>query len=126
MRNLAFCFMAALLLTACAASTGTKSPRRLTNLITVEEIAASMAKDAFEAIQLLRPEWLIPRGIASPTYPRSTIPAAYVNNNRLGDIENLRTISALSIAEISFLSPHDATTLYGTGHTGGAILVKTK
>lgn len=126
MRNFAFCFLAALFLAACAASTGTKSPRRSTDLITAEEIAASTARDAYEAIQLLRPEWLIPRGIASPNNPRSTIPAAYLNSSRLGDIENLRGINTLSIAEIRLLSPHDATTFLGTGHVGGAIMVKTK
>lgn len=126
MRNLALCLLAVLFFTACAASTGTKSPRRSTNLITAEEIAASTARDAFDAIQLLRPEWLVPRGIASPTNPRSTIPTAYINNSRLGDIENLRGINTLSIAEIRLLSPHDATTLLGTGHVGGAIMVKTK
>ncbi len=126
MRNFAFCFLAAFFLVACASSTGTKSPRRSTNLITAEEIAASTARDAYEAIQLLRPEWLIPRGIASPNNPRSTFPAAYINNSRLGDIENLRNVNILSIAEIRFLSAHDATTLLGTGHVGGAITVKTK
>jgi len=126
MRNLVLCSLTALFLAACAASTGTKSPRRSANLITAEEIAASTARDAFEVIQLLRPEWLIPRGIASPNNPRSTIPAAYLNNSRLGDIENLRGVITLSIAEIRFLSPNDATTLYGTGHVGGAIMVKTK
>jgi hypothetical protein len=126
MRNFMLCFLAAFVLVACASSTGTKSPRRSTNLITAEEVAASTAKDAYEAIQLLRPEWLIPRGIASPNNPRSTLPAAYINNSRLGDIENLSSVSVLSIAEIRFLSPNDATTLYGTGHVGGAITVKTK
>lgn len=126
MRNFAFCFLAALFLVACASSTGTQSPRRSTNLITAEEIAASTARDAFEVVQLLRPAWLVTRGIASPNNPRSNVPAAYINNSRLGDIENLRNVSALSIAEIRLLSPNDATTLYGTGHVGGAIMVKTK
>jgi hypothetical protein len=126
MRNFAFCLLAALFLVACATSTGTKSPRRSTNLITAEEIAASTARDAFEVVQLLRPAWLVTRGIASPNNPRSNVPAAYINNSRLGDIENLRNVSAMSIAEIRLLSPNDATTLYGTGHVGGAIMVKTK
>ncbi|MCI0691817.1 hypothetical protein L0337_07395 [candidate division KSB1 bacterium] len=126
MRNLTFCLLAAFFFVACASSTGTKSPRRSTNLITAEEIAASTARDAYEAIQLLRPSWLVTRGIASPNNPRSTVPTAYINNSRLGDIENLRNVSAISIAEIRLLSPNDATTLYGTGNVGGAIMVKTK
>lgn len=126
MRNFALCLLATIFFAACAASTGTKSPRRSANLITAEEIAASTARDAFEVVQLLRPEWLIPRGIASPNNPRSTLPAAYINSSRLGDIENLRGINTSSIAEIRLLSSNDATTFLGTGHVGGAIMVKTK
>jgi hypothetical protein len=126
MRNLALCLLAALLFAACAASTGTKSPRRSNSLITAEEIAASAAKDAFEAVQLLRPDWLIPRGVASIRSPQATIPVAYLENTKLGEIENLRNIPAMNIAEIRFINSHDATTLFGTGHVGGAIMVKSK
>jgi hypothetical protein len=126
MRNLAFCLLAALFFIACAASTETQSPRRSANLITEEEIAASTARDALEAVQLLRPDWLIPRGVASIRSPEATIPVAYLENNKLGDVENLRNIPTMDIAEIRFVNSHDATTLYGTGHVGGAIVVKTK
>lgn len=126
MRHVMLCFLTAILFIACAASKETQSPRRSHNLITGEEIAASTARDAFEAVQLLRPDWLIPRGVASIRSPQASMPVAYLENNKLGEIENLRTIPALDIAEIRFISSHDATTLFGTGHVGGAIMVKTK
>ncbi len=126
MRNFALCLLAALFFVACAASTGTKSPRRSTNLITAEEIAASTARDALDAIQLLRPDWLIPRGVASIRSPQATVPVAYLDNTKLGEVTHLSNIPAMDIAEIRFLNSRDATTLYGTGHVGGAIMVKTK
>ena len=126
MRNLAFYFLAALFFAACAASTGTKPSRRSTNLITAEEVTASTARDAYEAVQLLRPEWFIPRGVTSIRAPQATVPVAYLEGSKLGDIENLHNIPAMDIAEIRFVNSRDATTLYGTGHVGGAIVVKTK
>jgi len=41
-------------------------------------------------------------------------------------VDNLRGIPAASIGEISFMNPRDATTRFGTGHAGGAIMVKSQ
>jgi hypothetical protein len=104
---------------ACASTTGTKSPRRSTNILTAEEIASSTAKDAFEVIDLLRPQWLRTRG-------GPYLPVVYLDNTKYGEVESLRNIPAANIAEIRYLSANEATTLYGTGHIGGAIVVKVK
>jgi hypothetical protein len=118
-----------LALVACASSTGTQSTqstRRSSNLITAEEIAGTSAKDAFEAVQLLRPQWLRTRGVSSPSSLEAIEIVAYVNSSRYGGVENLRSIPATNVTEIRYLNSTDATTLYGTGHLGGAIIVKTK
>ena len=120
---------AVLLLCGCASTqqTGsTASSRRNSNLITAEEIAGASAKDAFEAVQLLRPQWLRTRGVSSPSSLEAIEVAAYVNSSRYGGVENLRSVPAANVIEIRYLNAADATTLYGTGNLGGAILVKTK
>jgi hypothetical protein len=115
----------AAVLVGCASTSGTQSsPRRSTNLIAAEEIAASSAKDAAEAINLLRPQWLTARGVSSTGINLDL--AVYLNNGRLNDMEMLRGIPANNIVEIRYLSSSEATTLFGTGNMGGAILVKTK
>ncbi len=108
-----------ILLWACASTTGTNSARQSPNTLTADEIAASTARSAFEAVDLLRPQWLRTRG-------GPYLPAVYLDNTKYGEIEALRNIPAANIAEMQYLSSNDATTRYGTGHVGGAILVKTK
>ena len=127
-RNLILSF-SVLLLWGCASTQqagSTASNRRNSNLITTEEVLGTSAKDAFEAVQLLRPQWLRTRGVSSPTSLEAIEVAVYVNGSRYGSVENLRGVPAANVVEIRYLSATDATTLYGTGNLGGAILVKTK
>jgi hypothetical protein len=51
------------------------------------------------------------------------MPVVYLNGTRYGSVETLRSIHSTSIREIRFLNSSDATTRYGIGHLGGAILV---
>jgi hypothetical protein len=119
MRYACLLFLSAIILIACASATGTKSPRRSTNVITAEEIASSTARDALEVVDLLRPQWLRTRG-------GPYLPIVYLNNAKYGEIDALREIPAANVAEVRYLSANEATTLYGTGHIGGAIAVKLK
>lgn len=119
MRYYSLAALLLMLLLACASTTETNSARQSTNTLTAAEIAASTARSAFEAVDLLRPQWLRTRG---GTY----LPAVYLDNTKYGEIDALRNIPAANIAEMQYLSSNDATTRFGTGHVGGAILVKTK
>ena len=107
---------------ACASSgqPGQSRPRRSSNLITAEELSALSVSSAYEAVRRLRPAWLQPRG-------RSGLPVVFRNNTRWGDDpRSLENIRINVIAEMRFLSASDATTRYGTGFTGGVILVVTR
>ncbi|HEU4566294.1 MAG TPA: hypothetical protein VFS05_16645 [Gemmatimonadaceae bacterium] len=94
--------------------------------ITAEEIAATQATNAYEVTRLLRPSWLAGRGPQSLRAEVSPYPVVYVDDQRMGGLEWLRTISAESVAEIRFVSASDATTRWGTGHPAGVILVLTR
>ncbi|MDZ7362087.1 MAG: Plug domain-containing protein [candidate division KSB1 bacterium] len=126
MRSIGFGCLVAIFLMACATTSGTNTPRRSSNVITAEELASSRAKEALEAIELLRPQWLRVRGVASPGSAQLLVPSVYVNNQRLPELASLRNYPANNIEEIRYMSAQDATTLYGTGNVGGAIVVKTK
>ena len=107
---------------ACASSgqPGQSRPRRSSNLITAEELSALSVSSAYEAVRRLRPGWLQPRG-------RSGLPVVFRNNTRWGDDpRSLENIRINVIAEMRFLNASDATTRYGTGFTGGVILVVTR
>lgn len=113
------------MLFSCATSEqskGRKSSRM--DLISAEEIAQTTAKNAYEAIRLLRPNLLKYRG----TRGRSVAiePVVYVDNLRYGGMGALYDISSMTIEKIQYLKATDATTRFGTNHMGGAFVVTTK
>ena len=50
----------------------------------------------------------------------------YVNEVRLGMVEDLRTIPTTQVQEIRYISATDATQRWGTGHSSGVIQVITR
>ena len=96
-------------------------------LITQDEIAATpQAPNAYEIVRLLRPMFLSSRGVVSIRTPSASYPVVYVDNMRMGGVEWLRTIPSITVSEIRYLNSGEATTLWGSGHPSGAILVLTK
>lgn len=112
----------ALGLTGCAsagAGGGDAAPRGSANRIILEELEPVQQLDAFDAVRRLRPMWLRSRGGSSPQ--------VLVDGNRQpGGLEALRSIRSSEIQEMQFMSASDATTRFGTGFDGGAILVTTR
>lgn len=104
-------------LPACASSSGTSGggPR---DTITRADITASSATTAYEAVRLLRPAFLRSRG--------GSAPVLYVDGVYRGDLRGMEQIPAATVQEIRYLDSTDATMRYGTGHTGGAVLVTTQ
>jgi hypothetical protein len=108
---------------ACA-SAGSRAPRsRDRNWITDDELRGTMASNLYEAIQSLRPQWLVKRGRHSLMPEMEGDIVVYQDVTRLGGPEALRTIAVGDVQEAHFLSPGEATTRYGTGHPHGAIVI---
>lgn len=78
---------------------------------------------AYEAVEVLRPEWLHDRG---PTEFGDT-PAdglsVYVEGTRIGNLSELRTLSTDDIQTIRFIDASTATSRWGAGNARGALLV---
>jgi len=138
MRKGMFVLAAVIALTACSsgsASTGgttssTTVRRGGSNLITPEEITAAGAgmESAFDIVQRLRPAMLRSRtsSFGSDNQGQQVPVIVYSDDVRLGTVENLRTIPAMQVREIRYISATDATQRWGTGHSSGAIQVVTK
>jgi hypothetical protein len=89
-------------------------------MITGEAIAMRYHDgNLLEALRSLRPR------IVAPSGPdRMRFPEVYVDGlPRLRGIADLAYIRIDAVAEVRYLSPIEASTLFGTGHTAGAILV---
>lgn len=127
MRNLKMSMMV-LMLAACA--TATTGTGRLSagdrDVLTAAEISQSGGATAYEVIAQLRPEFLRSRGISSLLAATAPTAVVYMDNVQVGGLDVLRTVGAQAISRVEYLSASDATTRFGTDHTGGAILISTK
>lgn len=122
-----------LLAAACAiigacSSPGVQAGRPTTrNVILADDIARVGATNALEAIQRLQPRMLAKqRGPSSINFENQTQIAVYLDGTRFGGIESLSLIQATPILEIRFLSASEATFRFGTGNSGGAIVITTR
>lgn len=113
---------AALLLVAC----GGNPPPDSTlggdpDVITRQQIETLGMGNALDVIRRLRPNWLRSRSATGREEP-----VVYVDAARRGGIQSLSYVSVEIIDEIRYFSGPDATTRFGTGHRGGAIVIRTR
>ena len=94
------------------------------NVITMEAIARTGSIDAYDAVQALKPNWLLTRGAGS--LRRDEVIQVYLDGNRMGGIAFLRQIAANTIHSIRHLDGLEAAQRYGLDHGQGAILVTTQ
>jgi len=114
------------------ASTRSATPSFDPDVITTDQIARSKATNAYELIATISPKMFTAHGAATtrgdqpPTEGRQALPVVvYVDNARVGPIDQLKTIGKIDVKEIRYLSPRVATDRWGEGHPGGVIYVTT-
>lgn len=114
------------------AGTGRAAPTRTPGLrggrfaLTAVEMDGKGLKTAYEAVEVLRPEWLITRGThVLNEAPQERI-EVYLDNIRLGGVQSLREVSAEIVGSMHFLDAGAASVRFGAGHSHGAILVVAK
>jgi hypothetical protein len=97
------------------------APRRSGDVIMADELTSTAATNVYEAVQRLRPQWLtsarIRRGGSGDEVQ------VYLDNNKYGTLTSLRSLSLGGVQQVRYYSASEATNRYGTGHTGGAIVV---
>jgi hypothetical protein len=98
------------------------APRRSTgNVIGGDELNATGATNVYEAVQRLRPQWLTSARIRRGGSGDELV--VYLDSNRYGTLTSLRSLSLGGIQEVRYYGASEATNRFGTGHTGGAIVV---
>ena len=117
-----------LVATGCASHAGPR-PRALaassrsamltSHVITAAELANAHGSTAYDVVRDLRPLYLRGRGPVDA-------PMVAMDFILIGPVDELRRISVYEVAEIRYIGGAVATTQYGTGHTGGVIVVLTK
>ena len=114
-------------LLGCASSgAGTSSAPRNRTIITEEEIATAHVSSAFDAVERLRPLWLRSHGEMSINTPGTAYANVYVDGQRYGDLNTLRNLLAIQIAEIRYYNGPEGASKFGLQNTAGVIEVKMK
>ncbi|MHB1192043.1 MAG: hypothetical protein ACYC6F_03275 [Longimicrobiales bacterium] len=113
-------------LTACASnSAGGGSGRSRDAPISTEELEKWSNEDLSTVIQRVRPTWLQSRAIYTGI-GRQEISVILDGIVQQSGLDLLRGFLAGDAREVSFMNARDATTLYGTGMSAGAIVILTK
>jgi hypothetical protein len=92
-------------------------------VITEQQILAGYYSNAYEIVEALHANWLRPRGRDSFVNP--TPVWVYVNANRAGGVEALRTVLPRSVVYMRFYDGITASSRWGPGHGQGVIFVST-
>lgn len=114
---------------AFACTPARPGPNEIANsqLISEDEIEASRAPTAYEAIQKLRANFLTYRGETSLNRKQSQpYPMVYVDGQEFGPIASLRNIPASQVSTIRLYRSWEATTMFGTGNMAGVIAIATR
>lgn len=139
-RSLLLLLSGVLVLAACAPARAGGS-RTTNDAITLEEIRASGATNAYALIESDRPMWMRTRGTQSfreegklnirgkteiSTVAGKRTIAVYLDNARLGGVDALKGVTLAEITSIAFFGPQAATLRWGSGHSHGVILLSTR
>jgi hypothetical protein len=121
-------YLAATLLTTCGRAGANRSeaaPRPDPDVITAEELATTSGASLYDAVQALRPAWML-RGRPTAVLQQNQAQLiVYVDGTRYGNMDSLRQLTTSGIVFIRYYSPSSAVGRFGQGHLLGAIEVTT-
>lgn len=92
-------------------------------VVTRAQVQALNVPDAYEVVSRTRPEFLREKQLSGRTRVYAVV---YMNGVRSGGPGMLRNVRSGEVEEIRFVNGMDATTRYGTDHSGGVIEVTTR
>ena len=91
--------------------------------LTGAQVRQTSAENLYDALLELRPQWLRPRPRSSIRYGAAAEPVVYLYGLRYGPSRTMYDMNVGTVRSVQYISPIDATTRYGTDHSGGVILV---
>jgi hypothetical protein len=92
-------------------------PERLSQ----EEMRREHFTNVYDAVASLRSAWLVVRGTDSFQQPSQIW--VYYDANRLGGVDEMRSVLVSSIASLRHYNGVDATMRWGVGHSAGVIQI---
>jgi len=86
-----------------------------------EEMLQEHFTNVYDAVAALRSAWLTVRGPDSFGTPSKVW--VYYDQNRLGGVDEMRTVLVTSVVGVRHYNGVDATTRWGVGHSAGVIQI---
>lgn len=106
-------------LAGCASAGSANRPEGASRTVIVQEEFDGLGQiSPLRAIERLRPQWLRGRGDETPQL--------HIDGARRSSLNDLEAYQLTDIARMEYMSATDASTRFGTGYTGGVILVFTR
>ena len=106
--------------TACA-TVGAPGSGSARNVVSGDELAATNSPSVYEALQLIRPQWLTGRGPVSMTNSTEARPNVYMFGSRVGDLDYLKDVYVMDVAELRYWPTGEAGARFGMGNPRGVI-----
>lgn len=125
----AFLLASASLLLVSACQTAQMQPagrvRGDSRTVTATELSVATQTDLYAYVQAERPRWLQSRSPGSLGGPALGV-LVFINNQRLGGTEQLRSITVSAVQQIRFYDAAEAQQRFNVRNAGGVISVITK
>lgn len=102
------------------------APRRDRYNITADDMKDLQVTTLYEVVQRLHPEWLTSRTSAGPSARVNAGEGdvqVYLDTQRAGGVDMLKTLQIGSAASLRFYPPNEAQSRFGNGNNGGVIQV---
>lgn len=110
-----------LAVSAAACSSRRGGSRQDLEVITRAQLEEGHFQNAYQAVEALRGNWLLVRGTDSFRSPSQIV--VYLDNVKLGGIEELRSITTMTIDSMRHFNGVEATSRWGLDHGAGVIQV---
>lgn len=108
---------------SCSRHTVSQSGNARTNVITREDIERVHARSALDAVQRYRSDVLVRKAPSSVLLDKRPYPVVFLNDQELGQIDELRNVPADEVEEIRIHTGPEATTKWGSRFGGGVIQI---
>lgn len=105
------------------------SAPRWAEVLTAEEITNTKAEEAtaYDAVLRLRPNWLAAHGVTSFTKKGTEYAIVYMDDQKYGDLNMLKSFKAFQVAEMRYYDVTQAGARFGVAAgNGGVIEVKSR
>ena len=103
---------------AAPAAARRRRPRHNSTVISEAELAERHERSAYEAVSMLRPQWLLSRGVG---LGGNSAIMVYRDGAQIGSVGQLSQIDLRTVKEIRYYDGIQATQRFGTGYDSGAI-----